>query len=248
MRLLLITAFLCGATFAPAQAQVADSADAGDQGRIYLSWGAGYGLPGAASSFTRACGDTSHVDTLYLSFSPGRACSTFVGMTGILWFRALDGDTLGPSWEPAAGRPLPSGMTVEFSREIASGHPFPWNSFGFGHAAYAKASGNAGRIRLIWAVALQGSPAVEPGKLYGLARLLLRRPATGTPGCDQPVCISWSEGTMAYRPGDEPSVSTGVRFVGINATGGELGCEAPAKPKPPASIKPAKTKQGSTGR
>ena len=244
MRFLLATVLILGgATLARAQGD----AEAEPPGRIYLSWGAGYGLPGADSSFTRTCGDTSRVDTLYLSFDPGRACSTFVGMTATLWFRSLDGDSLGPLWESPGGTNLPAGISVEFPRDSTSAHPFPWSGFGIGHHGFAKASKTAGRIRLVWAVGPGNGARVQPGRLYGLARLLLRRPPAGASGCGRPVCVEWNEGSMAYRPGDEPGVSTGSRFVGINAAGGRLGCNS--APEPAASPrKPGKARKASTGR
>ena len=76
----------------------------------------------------------------------------------------------------------------------------------------------------------------------------MRRPPAGTPGMDQPVCVSWTDATMAYRPGDEPPVSAGVRFVGVNARGGELGCETGPAPRPPAPAKSGKAKKTSASR
>ncbi len=219
-----------------------------DEPRIYLSWGAANGLPGAASSLTRTCGDTTHVDTLYLSFDPGRSCSTFVGMTATLWFRALDGDSLGPLWRSPEVTELPDGMSVEFARDTASAYPFPWASTGTGFSGYVKPINTAGRLRILWAVIPQAGARVEAGKVYGLARLLLRRPAAGAPGCAQPVCVEWTEGTMAYRPGDEPGVSQGVRFVGINAAGGEYGCSAAPRPASPGPGKSRKPKKPSASR
>lgn len=241
LRTLLFSALLlcCGATIARS-----------DDARIYLSWGAGHGLPGAAGSLTRTGGDTTRVDTLYLSFSPGRACSTFVGMTATLWLRAMDGDSLGPLWQSAGGMTLPRGMSVEFPRDSASAHPFPWAGFGIGHSGYGRSGSNAGRLRLMWAVGPQDGARVEPGRLYGLARILLRRPAAGAPGSAQPVCVEWSEGSMAYRPGDEPGVSAGVRYVGINAAGGEFSCSTETSPTPPAPPAPraGKARKAPSGR
>lgn len=248
MRSLLVAGLiLFGAASVRAAEGPRDSTDTGADGRIYLTWGAGYGLPGADSSVTRACGDTSRVDTLYLSFSPGKACSTFMGMTANVWFRALDGDTLGPLWTSPGGTRLPDGMTVEFQQPRASGHEFPWKSFGIGHPAYLKTSPSAGKIRLIWAVMPENGIRVAPDAHYALARILLRRPPAGAPGCTQPVCVEWNEASMAYRPGDEPTVASGQRFVGLNAAGGRYGCSlapGPAAPTP----RSGKAKKAPSGR
>ena len=234
MRWLLTSLLICcGASMARA-----------DDGRIYLSWGAGYGLPGSAASLARECGDTTRVDTLYLSFDPGQPCSTFTGMTATVWFRPLDGDSLGPLWQSPGGIALPPGMKVEFARDSTSAHPFPWAGYGIGFPGYARQSSHLARIRLIWAVGPHDGARVQPGRLYGLARILLRRPAAGAPGCDQPVCVEWNEGTMAYHPTLEPVVSAGMRFVGINAAGGEFSCST----APPPKAGSAKTRKASTGR
>jgi hypothetical protein len=211
--------------------------------QIYLSWRAAHDLPGAARSLVRTCGDTARVDTLHLSFDPGRACSTFVGMTATVWFRALDGDTLGPLWHSPARGMLPRGMTFEFARDKSSGHPFPWESPGFGSAGYVKSAPAAGRLRIVYAVLPQAGARVEGGRRYGLGHLLQRRPAAGAPGCRQPVCVEWTEATMAYRIGEEPVVSSGARFVGINAEGGDHACSAA-----PAPAKSGKPKSQAGGR
>lgn len=235
---------LCGAAFAHADGEP-DSTDTGAGGRIYLTCGAGYGLPGADSSFSWSA-DPGRVDTLYLSFSPGKACSTFIGMTANVWFRALDGDTLGPVWNSAGGTTLPAAMTVEFQEPKASGYEFPWKSFGIGHPAYVKTSPSAGKIRLIWAVMPANGIRVTPDSRYALARILITRPPAGTPGIGQPVCVEWNEASMAYRPGDEPVVASGVRFVGLNVAGGTHGCSAPPGPATPA--RSGKAKKAPSGR
>lgn len=251
MRSLLIAGLiLCGAAFAFADEEPGaprDSTDTGTDGRIYLSWGAGYGLPGADSSFSWKGGEAGRVDTLYLSFSPGKACSTFMGMTASVWFRALDGDTLGPIWSPPGGKKLPDFMNVEFQKPQASGYAFPWNSFGIGHPAYAKTSSSAGSLRLVWAVMPDNGVKVTPGTRYALARIILTRPPAGSPGFGQPVCVEWNEASMAYRPGDEPVVASGVRFVGLNSAGGTYGC-GNAPPPEASRSSSGKAKKAPSGR
>jgi len=210
-----------------------------EEPRVFLSWGAPHGRPGATGSLLQTCGDTTLVDTLHLTFDPGRSCSTFVGMTATLWFTALDGDSLGPLWQTRGGTSLPPGMTLEFASDSTNGDPFPWTGQAIGTGGYVKMVPKSTRLRLIYAVPPAGGARVEGGRHYALARLLVRRPAAGAPGCDQPVCVGWVEGTMAYRPGDEPVVSSGARFVGINAEGGEHSCGAALdRSKPPRGRDP----------
>jgi hypothetical protein len=225
----------------------ATSARAGEA-RIFLSWGAANDLPGATSRLARTCGDTSRVDTLYLSFEPGRACSTFVGITANLWFSSMDGDSLGAEWQAGEARALPRGMKLEFGRDLASGYPFPWESPGIGDYGYLRPVKTAGQLRIIYAVSSRSVARVEGGKRYGFARLLVRRPAAGAPGCEQRVCVGWTEGTLAYSTQEEVSVTEGVKYVGINAAVGEHSCDAGASPAPSGPAKGRTPKRPSGNR
>jgi len=217
-----------------------------DEPRIYLSWGAPHGLPGASTSLTRTCGDTTRVDTLFLSFDPGKD-TTLVGATTTLWFRALSGDSLGPLWWSPGGLSAPRGMKFEFANTPVPGHPFPWESYGIGDFGYTRPGRTVGQVRFLFAVASTHPAHVQGGKIYGLARLLLQRPPASAPGCDQSVCVEWAEATLAFAPGREPHITEGVTYAGINATGGERGCGVPTssvsasgtgKPKSKKSKKP----------
>lgn len=196
--------------------------------KLYLSWGAANDLPGATSSITWTCGDTTHVDTLYFSFDPGRACSTFVGMTADISIRSLSGDSLGPLWQSPGGRKLPRWMKFEFGSSPGSGYPFPWEDPGVAGSGYMMSGRTVASLRAIIATSQERWARVEGGRRYGLARLLLRRPPAGSVGCDQPMCIEWEYATMAFDIKDEPKVSDGVLYAGINATAGDRGCGLPA--------------------
>ncbi len=236
LRLLALTLLgLCLAFPAPA-----------DEARIYLSSHAPHGLAGADSSLVWACGDTTRVDTLYLSFDPGRACTTFVAMSANLWFHALTGDSLSGLWAPVGAYGPPRGIKVEYGPGSASDPPSPWQSFGAGLVAYVRPSRTAGMLRLVYAVPPQGGATVEAGRRYSFARVLLRRPAAGTPGCDQPVCVEWLEANMAYSIQDNPKITEGVKYVGLNTASGLYGCVSPpastAPPPSRPSRKPSRSK------
>jgi hypothetical protein len=212
-----------------------------DEPKIYLSWGAPHGLPGASTSLSWTGGDTTRVDTLFLSFDPGKD-TTLVGGTLTVWFRALSGDSLSLLWQSAGGLNLPSGMKFEFANTPVSGHPFPWESFGIGDFGYTRPGRTVGQVRALFAVAASRAARVQGGKLYGLARLLLRRPPGSAPGSSQSVCVEWANATLAFAPGREPQVNEGITYAGINATGGERGCGVPTNNVSAASGKPKSKK------
>ena len=209
--------------------------------KIYLSWGAPYGLPGASTSISWTGGDTTRVDTLFLSFDPGKD-TTLVGATTTMWFRALSGDSLGPLWWSTGRLNPPHGMKFEFANTPVAGHPFPWESFGIGDFGYTRPGRTVGQVRFLFAVAATRAAHVQGGKIYGLARVLLRRPPATAPGCDQSVCVEWGEATLAFAPGREPHITEGVTYVGLNATGGERGCGVPTNNVSAASGKPKSKK------
>jgi hypothetical protein len=114
-----------------------------------------------------------------------------------------------------------------------------------GFFGYAKLDQRTGKVRLAWAMLPNAGARVEAGKRYTLARILLRRPPAGAAGCGQTLCVEWSEATMAYGLGEEPVVTEGIRFVGIDAVAGDNGCSNPPPASPPASGRPSKPKKKS---
>jgi hypothetical protein len=215
------------------------SAAAGEP-RMFLTWHAPYGLPGASDSLTRLPGDTTAVDTLYLSFDPGRSSSTYIGMTASVDFRGTNpralGDSLSPAWNPAAGSTPPRLMKVEFPLDPPAACPFPWQGSGFSIIGY-KRSPHTGQLRLVYAMPQDAAAVVDSGRVYTFARLVLRRPAVAAWG-RQALCIEWARGSFAYSAGDEPTFDHGGhRFVSVNSPGGEI-CGPWREPEAPSS-KPA---------
>ncbi len=210
-----------------------------DEPRLYLAWHAPYGLPGASDTLSRACGDTSRVDTLFLSFDPGRATRTFVGMTVTLKFQAQPGDSLGPLWAATGAGAPPPWMRVEWAPDSSSGCPSPWTTLGVGGHAYRK-DGGQGLMRMVYAVSLLEISRVEPGRRYGLARILLRGLPRGVLGCHQPVCVEWTAATMSYGVGQEYPVDGKDSRVSLNSPVGQV---CPPAPEPPwrKRLKPGKS-------
>jgi hypothetical protein len=229
-------------------ASLPGAAAAGDP-RMFLTWHAPYGLPGASDVLARTPGDTTAIDTLYLSFDPGRSTATFVGMTASLDLRGANpdtpGDSLSPAWNPAAGSLPPRLMRVEFPLDPPAAAPSPFLGSSYSLISYKRAR-LTGQLRLVYAVPQDAAAPVDSGKVYTFARVALRRPADPA-WCRQAVCIEWAQGSFAYRMGDEPRFERGgERFVSINSPGGEI-C-APWKPSSTVSGKasapvPPKTKR-----
>ncbi|MEO5618817.1 MAG: hypothetical protein ABIS67_13705 [Candidatus Eisenbacteria bacterium] len=190
--------------------------------RLVLSWKAPFGTPGAASAIEAGCGDTTVVDTLYLSFDPGKDAPDFRGASANLYFHAQEGATLGDYWKQGGGGVNGAPLRVIFESDEDRGFMTPWNSQGAG-APFYDFVGGSGRLRIIYAIA-GGSP-VRAGKLYGLARVLVRRAAEGTSGCGAPMCVEWHSAMFAYSVGEERGVNKGDRWVSLNSPGGKV-CES----------------------
>ncbi len=189
------------------------------QPRLYLSWNAPYGTPRAAASIDAACGDTSAVDTLYLSFDPGRTVPDFRGLSANLYFHSEEGATLGEYWKQGGRGANGSPLTVSFASDPDNGFETPWITQGAGAPFYDFVSGS-GRLRLIYAISV-GSP-VKAGNLYGFARVFVRRPAAGIGGCGAPMCVEWHSSWFAYSLKDEKDVNRGDRWVSINSPEGKV--------------------------
>jgi len=227
------------ATSLPALAQEPQPALPPEGARIYASWHAPHGQPRATHSVQKSCRDSAVVDTLHLTFDPGRACSTFVAVTAWVWVRAVAGDSLCQPWALPRGTGLPRGIRFEFGG--SPGAPFPWESPGLGHYAYLRQGRMASQLKILYAVPPGAAARVEAGRQYGMARLLVSYPGPEAFGCEQPICIEWIEAALAYSVEDEPTVSEGVRYAGLNSVATRHGCSSPTQTAPSENKKKGKT-------
>jgi len=193
---------------------------AGSEPRLLMSWRAPYGTPGARDNVDQTC-DTTLVDTLYLSVDPGRAADHFLGVSATLYFHAPEGQGLTDFWKIADVHSADSPLKVVYSPDPARGFVMAWNAQGVGDAQYDYV-GSSGRLRLIYAIASSGTNPVRPGKVYGVARVLLRHPGSGGDGCERPMCVEWHAASLAFGPLGEPMVNRGVRWVSINSPGAKV--------------------------
>src|SRR5215831_18883 len=174
--------------------------------QLYLSWKVPYGEPGALEAISPPC-DSSGVDTLYLSFDPGRDAPTFAGISASLYFHAPDGDSLGAYWRfDDINNRKESPLRVVFDPDSIPGFETPWKSQGMGGPHYDYVPGS-GRIRMIYAVPNTGLGGISAGHRYGFARLLVRHPLKSQGGCGQPICVEWHVASLGFGPSDEADVN-----------------------------------------
>jgi hypothetical protein len=208
-----------------------------DNAQLFLSWNAPWGSKRAQKARTPACADSTAEDTLFLSFLPGRT-GKFTGFTAQLFVHATGGDTLGAWWHmEGKGGENAGSLRVEWA--AAPGfdfrQPFPVSGQGF---VLLDRTPTTVRLRLVFAVPLDGAGPIAADGVYALCRVILKhRPSRRLAGCDRPVCLEWGKATLAFGPKDEPEVSRGERFVAF--AGSHAVCEPFRGPRP-ASWKPPK--------
>jgi len=176
---------------------------------VYLSWGSPHGTPGARDTLVRACGDSMRVDTLYLSFVPGEDLQ-LIATTNEVEFAPINGDTLLGYWsfrnDPRGG---PGTCRGEFLTSATAGCPFPWPEGPNGAGAAFYRRGGKGVVRLGYAVSAATPSAASAGTHYCLARILIRHHAKGSPGCDQPLRVTWTSPVFHLSGGQDLRVPSG---------------------------------------
>ncbi len=185
--------------------------------RIYLAWGAPWGMPGARDHIAPACGDTAAFDTLYLSMDPVTTRPQFVGWLATLYFKSATGDSLRPHWRYSSGGPGRSPMRNEVAdaRTRMPG-PQPWGELQAFGGGYLDHSASSARLRMVAAVDVLKAPVLLGGRRYTLARVLVRRPASAEDGCGVPMCVELATLQCTFsasQDGQEPVSNRGERFV-----------------------------------
>jgi len=188
--------------------------------RIYLTWHAPYGQPGATDQLVAACGDTSSKDTLYMCFDPGRDAPAFLGFQTTVYFWAATGEPLGEHWKFGEG-PDYHGLEVQITPDSVPGVEPARLPSQFHFSGYSSTP-SSGKLLMIAADAADQGQPVKARRLYAAARVLVPRPALKTSGCDRPICIEWSIAELGYALGDDAWVNRGPRFVSWNSPGGKI--------------------------
>jgi len=194
--------------------------------QLYLSWHAPFGSPRASETVFMADGDTTATDTLYLSFDPGHRDTTFLALDATITMRCAEGDTLSPFWRTGAmGKVMmgPRNPRVQFNDTGDWPTPSPWLAVGIGQSAYDWARYSA-RVRLMYGVGPQQGAPVDSGRIYTIARIVIRHPAAGIANATQPLCFEWTGSTFAYSNFEpEESVHYGDhRWASLNSRNGAI--------------------------
>ena len=221
-----------------------------DEPKVYLTWGAPYGQPGARDQ-VQVTNDSTRVDTLYLSFDPNDFAPAFVGLTAGLYFSAQAGDSLGPFWSFARDGVNPGSLRVDFDVTPYQAIS-PWKSTGMGFPKYERLAGG-GRLTFIYAVPSDAGVPLQAGKVYALGRVYISHRRATLAGHTQPTCIEWRDADFSLSP--ETSAQTkgaGKSTTAWNSPDGKAcagrGVQSSAAPADSASGKakpPAKPVKGS---
>ena len=167
--------------------------------QVYLSWGSPHGFPGARDTLVRACGDSTRIDTLCLSFEPGEDFPNLVAITGDVEFLPVDGDTLLGYWTFRNQATGPGSCRGEFAGSGRAGCPFPWSSAGMPVVGFLRREGR-GLLRLMYAVSVHTPTSVQAGVRYCLARILIQHRAGGPVGDRKSTRLNSSHSRASRMP------------------------------------------------
>lgn len=186
---------------------------------VHLSWRQPWGHPGAVEHLTAACDDTAAVDTLYLTFEPGRSAATFYGMFARLRFIPAAGDTLMPFWHFQRGTENTGGLWAWFDSDSVLPVPDPFPVQGNGAPLYVQGP-EGGRLDLVYAVPSTVAGPVEAASTYYFARIMIHhRWLRRAVGCERPICIEWAEAKLSFGSGADVEAGVGGhRFVTWNSS------------------------------
>jgi len=204
-----------------------------EDAQLFVAWGAPWGMPHASSVLTPACADTTAIDTLYLSFYPGRASEHFTGFSALLDFHSVSGDTLGSWWHmESKGGENGGNLQVEFGPSPTIPGKQAWTQSGQGFSMLERTPTNM-RMRILFAVSLDQAGPIDANGTYTLCRVLVRHRRAGRlAGCGQPVCVELASARLGFALKDEPEVKRGERFASYGA--GAKGCDTLRGPRLPA--------------
>lgn len=208
----------------PAPERAAFDSTRGDsfaESQLFLSWKAPYGEPGARTNLDLTCGDTSEVDTLYLTFETGRDLRGFFGGAGKLRVHPAVGDTLGPFWRTGAGGPNSGTVRFQFDPDSTFPCPQPWVRPGISIPS-SEFRPWGSEYSFIHAVILGDQVPISGRTRYCFGRMLFEQRRCWLPGARQPVCIEWVSAVYSGGGLDIPIESGSARYVTLNSPDGSV--------------------------
>ena len=118
-------------------------------------------------------------------------------------------DTLPGYWSFRSGSRGPGSCWGEFGVSSMAGCPFPFpEGYNLSGATFSRRDGK-GFLRVGYAVSAKKPGTVRAGTHYCLARVLFQHGGKGSPGCDQPLRVTWSEAVFHLDRGNERLVLSG---------------------------------------
>lgn len=200
--------------------------------RLYLSWGAPHGMPGARADVDFACRDTNEVDTLYLSFETGRDVPRFYAMIAYLNIRPAAGDSLGAFWDHSQGGANRGGLVIQVEPDESFPCPRPFQRQGLGAPLYDFCP-SKGQLFVAYAVTMRDPIPLLADTRYCFARVLFKQKHCRLPGAGQPVCIEWEKAECSHGVKSFLITRGPERFVSVNSPGGDVCTPHRAFGKPP---------------
>lgn len=191
--------------------------------QLYLAWKAPHGMPGARANLNLTCGDSTEVDTLYLTFETGRDLPGFYGVSAKLRLHPADGDSLGLFWSFGRDGANPGALKIQLDPDGTFPCSQPWVRPGLG-APFFEFHPWVGELSFVYAVPLGQAAPISGRTRYCLARVLLDQRRCHLPGVRQPVCIEWAEAFYSGGGRDIPIKHGSARFVTLNSPDGSV-CE-----------------------
>jgi hypothetical protein len=232
-RLVVCCAVFAVASFLGSSAQAA-------QPRLFLTWHAPFGKPGASDTLVVGAGTEDREDTLYLSFEFPTPTPEIVSMSGLLYFHPRAGDTLGSFWSFKSGQENAGSLLVDFAPFPSPACHSPWPDHGTYGVTYDRTEG-PGRLTLNNTMdELTESMGLDPAMPYCYARVRIRHQRPQLGGRLQPVCLDWASAKIRFATGREIVIRGGSeRIAGWNSgRNSECGASnagsrpAPWTPKP----------------
>ena len=202
------TLVLCaGLAVAAAPSSSTSPGESAQRVRFHLAWAPdaqGKSSPSRPSQ----CEDPAARDTLYLTFEPQQAESTFLGVQGELYVYAAPGDTLGEVWQMEKGGSNRGGAVVEFGPAESFEQTLPLAGLGAGLASYDRTPAS-GRLRFVYSQSATSPVSLQAGRTYAAARIIFLRTKPELRGCEAPVCIEWRRATFFFGPDDKVDLQYG---------------------------------------
>lgn len=205
--------------------------------QLFMAWHAPYGMPGATDTISFGAGDSSRVDTLYLSFETGRDTRKFMGMFARLEFHPAFGDTLGTYWRYGSGSPNYRNLSIEFDPDGTFPCPQPWIRNGAGFPDFEFDPDGASLTLYYVNLHLPSVIAVDGRVRYCFARVMFLQRQWDLPGARQPVCLEWKLSHFSGGRNDAVARSGPQRCISMNSPDGSV-CAPYRSNQRPASWAP----------